>query len=849
MAEAEAEVGRLVEKLDLVQKVRLLTGASTWRTAAEPAIGLGAMTFSDGPAGVRGEQWDERLTSLVLPSPTALGAAWHPPLAAELGALLAAQARCRGVDAVLAPTLNLHRSPLGGRHFECFSEDPLLAGALGAAVVRGLQGAGVAAAAKHFVANDAEAERLTVDVRVSERVLREVYLAPFEAAVEAGVWLVMPAYNRVNGTTMSASPLLADPLKAEWGFDGVTVSDWGAVRSTVEPAAAALDLAMPGPGGPWGEALVDAVRDGRVPQAAVDDKVRRLLRLAHRVGALGAGRPAPPGPSAPAGPNTQPDATAARAGRQPAARALLRRAASAGTVLLRNTGALPLDPAGIRTLAVIGRHAASPRTQGGGSAEVFPDRVVTPLDGIRAALPPAARVLHEPGPGLGAAPAPLDGRLARDPDTAEPGVRLRVLDAAGRVLHSEHRLCGRILEPPVPPGARTVELSARLTPRPSGEWTFAVAGFGRMSLTVDGVPLVDGTFPRETDDPTGVHVRPPRRTGRLALAAGRPVTVVARRELAEDTGRATILSAAPPPVDDTAALAAAVAAARAADAAVVVVGTTEESESEGLDRDGLELPGRQDELVRAVLAVQPRTVVCVNSGGPVALPWHTAAAALLLTWFPGGEGGHALADVLFGRTEPGGRLPTTWGAALADVPVHTTRPSPPGVLAYAEGLHIGYRAWLRSPAAPAYWFGHGLGYTTWAYEALSTAGGAAADGAAGTAEGVRTEATRAEEARAEEAVVRVRVRNTGPRPGREVVQLYLARPGSAVERPVRWLAGFAEAIAAPGETVTVRIPVAGRALRHWSSDERRWRVEPGVFTVLVGRSAGDIRLRGELTAR
>ncbi|GHJ38027.1 glycoside hydrolase family 3 C-terminal domain-containing protein [Streptomyces sp. TS71-3] len=874
-AEPEQLLERLLEKLDLTQKVALLTGATTWRTAPEPSIGLAEMTFSDGPAGVRGEEWDERRTSVLLPSPTALAATWHPPLATELGALLAAEARRKGVDAVLAPTLNLHRSPLGGRHFECFSEDPLLTGAIGAALVRGLQDAGVAATAKHFVANDSEADRLTVDVRVPERVLREVYLAPFEAAVEAGVWLVMSAYNRVNGTTMSASPLLADPLKQEWGFDGVAVSDWGAVRSTAGPAAAALDLAMPGPEGPWGDALATAVRDGRVPEEAVDEKVRRLLRLARRVGALGALRPtggeaahmaagtapvtrpvvAPnPATTAPTATATTPDAAAPEAapeapapeppapeaparpatpGAHAPVRALLRRAASAGTVLLRNTGLLPLDPAGIRALAVIGRHAASPRAQGGGSAEVFPDRVVAPLDGIRSALPAATCIVHAPGPELGAPPAPLDGTLARDPLTGGPGVRLRVLDAAGRALFSEHRLSGRILEPHLVPGARTVELSARCTPLRAGEWTFGVAGFGRMTLTVDGVPLVDGDFPRETDDPSQVHVRPPRQQGRIALAAGRPVTVVARRELAEDTGRATVLSAAPPPADDTAALDAAVCAARRADAAVLVVGTTEESEAEGRDRTGLDLPGRQDELVRAVLEAQPRTVVCVNSGGPLALPWHAAAPALMLTWFPGGEGGHALADVLFGRVEPGGRLPTTWGTALADVPVHGTRPSPGGVLAYTEGLHIGHRAWLRSKAAPAYWFGHGLGYTTWAYEALVTPDGPVADGTQARVP-VR---------------VRVRVRNTGRRAGREVVQVYLARHGSAVERPVRWLAGFTEVTAAPGEAVTAEVPVPHRALRHWSQEEQGWRVEPGTFTVLVGRSAGDILLRGELVVR
>ncbi|HEY0641743.1 MAG TPA: glycoside hydrolase family 3 N-terminal domain-containing protein, partial [Pseudonocardiaceae bacterium] len=280
---AEDDLGRLAP----ADKVRLLTGATAWRLHEEPSIGLRAIVTSDGPAGVRGERWDERDTSLLLPSPTAVAATWDEDLARRLGAVLAAEARRKGVDVVLAPTLNLHRSPLGGRHFECYSEDPLLTARIGAAMIRGIQSGGVAATAKHYVANDSETERLTLDVRVGERALREVYLAPFAAAVEAGVWVVMSAYNGVNGATMSESPLLAEPLKGEWGFDGVVVTDWHALRSCETSALAAQDLAMPGPGSPWVDGLEAAVRAGRVPESAVDEKVRRILRLARRVGALG----------------------------------------------------------------------------------------------------------------------------------------------------------------------------------------------------------------------------------------------------------------------------------------------------------------------------------------------------------------------------------------------------------------------------------------------------------------------------------------------------------------------------------------------------------------------------------
>ncbi|MEV0095860.1 glycoside hydrolase family 3 C-terminal domain-containing protein [Streptomyces sp. NPDC050738] len=801
----DEEIARLVEKLGLVQKVRLLTGATTWRTHPEQAVGLGELVASDGPAGVRGEAWDERRTSALLPSASALGAMWDEAMAERLGGLLAQEARRKGVHIVLAPTLNLHRSPLGGRHFECLSEDPELAGRTGAALVRGIQAHGVAATAKHYVANDAETDRLTVDVRVGERALREVYLAPFEAAVEAGVWAVMSGYNGVNGSTMTANPLLAEPLKGEWGFDGLVVSDWGAVRTTVETALAAQDLAMPGPEGVWGERLQRAVECGEVPVEAIDDKVARLLRLAARVGALGEPELAPP--PVPVRP-----------------RRLLREAVAAGSVLLRNEGVLPFSTAELGTIAVIGVHATQPRSQGGGSAGVFPTRVVTPLEGIRAKLRGRARVVHVPGPSAGTEPLPLDTSRCVDPRTGDPGVLLRVLDAGGRELYGEHRESGRLLEPTLVPGAHTVEISALLRPDTGGEWTFGIGGFGTLRLTVDGHTLIDDDFPRLTDDPAVVHVAPPCHYGRTSLTRGHAVHVVARRELAPDTGRATLVTAAPPAPDPAAALAEAVAAARDADAVVVVVGTTEGSESEGYDRTSLALPGHQDALVAAVAAANPRTVAVVNAGGPVELPWREETGAVLLTWFPGQEAGAGLADVLFGEAEPGGRLPTTWGARLGDVPVSRTLPED-GVLTYEEGLHIGHRAWLRSGGRPAYWFGHGLGYTTWEYEALDV-----------------PRATRP----AESFAVRVRLRNTGRRTGKEVVQVYLARPESQVERPVRWLAGYASVECAPGETVTAEVTVPGRALRHWSPDEQGWRTESGVYRVCAGRSAADLPLGADI---
>ncbi|MBM9437521.1 glycoside hydrolase family 3 C-terminal domain-containing protein [Actinacidiphila bryophytorum] len=842
----DGQIDALVARLDLPARIRLLSGAGTFRTQREPALGLREMGVSDGPAGVRGEKWDERDTALLLPSATALAATWDEDLVTALGGLLAAEARRKGIHILLAPTLNLHRTPAAGRHFECYAEDPLLTGRTAAAYIRGVQAGGVAATAKHYVANDSETDRLTLDARVDERTLYEVYLAPFEAAVRAGVWVVMSAYNRVNGVTMSESPLLDEPLKGSWGFDGVVVSDWGAVRSTEGAAGASQDLAMPGPHPLWGEPLVAAVREGRVPVAAIDDKVLRLLRLAARVGALDGFPPPPPAP-APADP-----------------RGLLRRAVAAGCVLLRNEGGLlPLSPApgaspgaapysapggtagglpgadtggavpavepprAVRRLAVIGPNAAAARVQGGGSAGVFPAAVVSPLDGIREALSgTGTEVVYAEGVTLDTRPTPLHPGNSRNPRTGEPGVLVRYLAADGTEVCAEHRLSGRILEPgDAPELARTaaaVEVSALVAVTVPGEWRFAVVGLGAVTLHADGEPLIDTHVAAESDDPTYVHVAPSFRTAVRKVAPGEPLHLVATRELAPEQGLAVALAADPPRADEDQALAEAVACARGADAAVVVVGTTDEIESEGFDRPSLALPGRQDELVAAVAAANPRTVVIVNSGGPVELPWRESAPAVLLCWFPGQEAGHGLADVLFGRAEPGGRLPTTWAAAAEGAPLPATAPSA-GVLDYAEGPYLGHRAWRRAGAAPAYWFGHGLGYTTWEYESLTVR--AASQG----------------------ALALVSVRNTGARPGREVVQVYLTTGPDDHDDGTLRLAGYAAVHAAPGESVVAEVPIEPRTLERWSPGDAGWVPRPHPYTFHAGPSAAHHPLTAPLT--
>lgn len=811
----EERLRALVAELTLDEKIRLLTGRDFWTTHPIERIGLRAMTLSDGPSGVRGPVWDERSSSLNLPSATALAATWDPDIAWRYGAAAAAEARRKGVDVVLGPTINLHRTPTNGRHFEAFSEDPILTARLAAAYVRGVQENGIAATPKHYIANDFEEERYTVDVRVDERPLRELYLRAFEDAVcEARAWAVMSSYNAINGVTATENDLLHAPLNTEWGFDGVVVSDWTAVRSVAPSALADQDLEMPAPG-VWPAALAQAVRDGEVPEAAIDRKVVRILGLAARVGALRGF-----------------DAVQAAPVHREDGPAFAREAAAEGMVLLRNTGVLPLEEPDAR-IAVIGDSAVRARTQGGGSATVVPERVVSPLDGLKRALPQAT-IDYRVGALVqrGVAELPLE-RIA-NPATGEPGALVRFLDADGEEIFREDRRATSLVwfggDAPVE-RTETLELHTIYTPAETGRIRlgFGSVGLGRVYL--DGALVHEADVEAEGTDLGAALLLPPSSTVEAETVAGRPidVRVTLRRRGADGALGGTMglnVGWEPAETDARALIDEAVQAAAAADIAVVVVGTDAKVESEGFDRETLALPGHQDELVAAVARANPRTVVVVNSGAPVLMPWRDDVAAVLLGWFGGQEFGDALADVLTGAAEPGGRLTTTWPADERDVPIlHADVRD--GIVRYDEGVHIGYRAWLRSGAEPAYPFGAGQGYTSWRIDDARIEG----SGVIGLGD---------------EATLAVTLTNTGRRPGKHVVQAYARRDASAVDRPATWLVGFAAVRAEAGEQAVARITVRARDLAHWDGT---WQLEPGAFAIDIGSHVGDRAHTLELVAR
>jgi beta-glucosidase len=777
----------LVSQLSLERKAELTAGASLWWTNAAPEIGLEPVKVSDGPHGVRGERFDERDVASCTPCGTALAASWDPGLVSRVGALVGEEARGRGIHVVLGPTVNIHRSPLGGRGFECYSEDPLLNGSIAAGWIAGIQSRGVAATPKHFVCNDAETSRTTVDCIVEERALREIYLVPFELAAKAGAWAVMTGYNRVNGAYINRA-LVTEILKDEWQWDGLALSDWFALGDTVGWANGGLDLEMPGPARLFGSPLLDAVRRGEVDESTLDDKVSRLLTLAARVGRLN-GSVTPPAPRqvAPAGDT-------------------LVEAAAAGFVLLKNDASLlPLEP--VQKLAVIGPNAHDPAYQGGGSAHVNMRDVPTPLEAIRSAF--SAEITHEPGdmprltlPGLHLL---VDGL---DLEYFLPGE----LEAAARETRDASAFIWQEDLPGIGPQSRgLVRVSTTLTPEESGAYLFSVRGSSDCRLRVGGRDIAAFTpGPDERGDGALFSLVDAR--GEATLTAGEPVLVEVETALYPDALNGLTLGCLPPqpadPIDRAA------RAARDADAVVLIVGTSEDVERESDDRKTTALPGAQEELIRRVLEANPATVVVVNAASAVDMAWARDASTVLYAWYPGEAFGPALVDVLTGAREPSGRLPITIARAHEDYAAWNTTPVD-GRLEYPESVFVGYRHFDAHELEPEFCFGHGLGYGEWAYDAVRVDG----------------------------LSVEVDVRNAGDRPAKEIVQLYVAAAEARIPRPPRELRAFAPVTLEPGETTTVSFELDERAFAYWDSG---WRADPGRYRILVGRSSRDIRLSEEI---
>ncbi len=798
-AEVEKRVDALLGRMTLEEKIEIIGGENTFYTHAFPQLGIPSLKMSDGPLGVH----DYGPTS-AYPGGIALAASWDVELAKRVGATMGQDARARGVNIILAPGMNIYRAPMNGRNFEYFGEDPFLASRMAVSVIEGIQEQGVIATAKHFVANNEEYGRLEVGSDVDERTLREIYLPAFEASVrEAKVGAVMDAYNPVNGMFMTQNGYLNNEiLKKEWGFDGILMSDWGATHDGVAAANGGLDLEMPNAAYMYKDTLIPAVKDGKITAATIDDKVRRILRKAIEFGFFDR-------------PQTIPDIPLlSQEGRQVALQE-----AREGMVLLKNAGnLLPLDKSKVKTIAVIGPDAYPAVIGGGGSSLTKPFNSVSYLEGISDYLGTTAKVLY-------AVDVPALEEVFEDSNfiTAPAGsgglkgeyFNNQNLEGTPALVRTDSHIDFHWGDGSYTANAPVDHFSARWTgyfvPSKSGDYTFYTNSDDGVRLYLDDERVIDdwqrhaetvNSFVRHLEArPYKIKLEYFEMVGTATVGFG-----VSMTELA--VGRETR------------------ALAKNADAVILCVGFDPSNETEGADRT-FQLPAGQDELIRQITSVNKNTIVVLTAGGSVDMTrWIDTVPGLIHAWYPGQEGGTALAQMLFGDYSPSGKLPASFERRWEDNAAFNSYYPAKGAkrVRYSEGVFIGYRHFDRSAVKPLFAFGYGLSYTTFAYSNLAV-----------TPRGGSLN---------EPVTVSFDVTNTGTREGAEVAELYVGDPHASVPRPVKELKGFARVILKPRETRRVKIQLDRRSFSFYDVNKKDWNAEPGEFFLLVGASSDDIRLTG-----
>ncbi|KJZ21234.1 beta-glucosidase [Loktanella sp. S4079] len=799
----------LVDQMTLEEQVSLLAGEDLWSVNAIARLDVGKIRVTDGPNGARGGgDWFGGVTAAAFPVGIAMGATWNPDLAYEVGAALAQETKSKCAHVLLAPTINIHRSVTNGRNFECFAEDPELTAKLTVPYIRGLQDNGIAATPKHYAGNESEIQRTTMNSEIDERSLREVYLRPFEAAVkDANTWAMMSSYNRLNTQYTSENEwLLSDVLRDDWGYDGIVMSDWFGSHSTAETVNAGLDLEMPGPTRDRGDKLVAAVQEGKVAPDTVRTRALNMLHLMDRTGAL-----------------TDKTPYNERSVDLPETRALIRRAGAEAAVLLKNENLLPLStPSG--KIAVIGPNAAEAQIMGGGSSYINAHYRVSPLQALQDRFG-AENIVHAPG----CQNHRWEPLFIGDVDVAYFDNATCAGDpvATETLGQTQTFWMPPIGEGKVNPTGFSARISWKYTATTTGMHRFGLHATGPSKLYVDGTLVVNAadnwtrgrTFFEEGCDEI---------TADYALTAGETYAVTvefaARKSAMLDLSAFRAGIGVPLGVE---AIEQAVNAAKAADTAIIFAGRSGEWDTEGSDLQDIMLPGAQDALIAAVLAANPNTVVVLQTGGPVEMPWINEAKAVLQAWYPGQEAGNAICDVLFGDTEPGGRLPQTFPVKWQDNPTWSQDPEIyPGLdgkTRYEEGVFIGYRHYDRHGITPMFPFGHGLGYTSFALSDCH---------AEHNGDGTR---------------VNARLTNTGKRQGTTVVQLYIGDTSASVPRPIKELKTFAKIALAPGETRDFTLDLSGRDFAFFDVDTGVWRVEEGEFEIHLGFSATDIACTTKIT--
>ncbi|USW58805.1 Putative glycoside hydrolase, family 3, glycoside hydrolase family 3 domain, immunoglobulin [Septoria linicola] len=818
------DVEDVLSQLTTQEKVSLLSGTDFWHLAGVSRLGIPAIRTSDGPNGVRGTKFFNGVPAACLPCGTALGATWDVDLVREGGELMGREAIAKGASVLLGPTVNMQRSPLGGRGFESYSEDPVLAGNLAAASVAGIQSTGVAATLKHFVCNDLEDKRMSSNSIVSQRALREVYLMPFQIAQrDAKPWAYMTSYNLVNGTHASENPkLLQDILRSEWGFDGLVMSDWFGVYSTTEAIKAGLDLEMPGPPSLRGPQIDLALRCGKLLSHHLDARVTEVLKLIKKLLPL----------------NIEENAEESTVD-SPETAALLRSIAANSIVLNKNEGGiLPFKKE--KTTAVIGPNAAYAAFSGGGSASLLPYYAVTPADGIKAKVESAEYA-------LGASAwkrLPLLSRVSKTKDN-RTGLIMKVYLEPPNTGKERHAIDELLIKdtsillfdyknPQLNTHLFYSDIDTTFTPDETAEYEFSCSVAGTAQVFVDGKLVVDNKTKQTPGDSffgVGTH----EEIGSINLEAGKTYdvhvefgslpTLTYKKEGVTAFGAGGIRLGLHRKLDQKIEMQRAVELAKKVDQVVLVAGLNSDWESEGYDRSHMDLPPGSDELIEAVLAANPNTAVVIQSGTPVTMPWADKANALVQAWYGGNETGNAIADVVFGDINPSGKLSLSFPKRNEDNPAFLNYTSDDNRVVYGEGVYVGYKFYEKTKKEVLFPFGHGLSYTSFELKDLQVSADAESD----------------------EVVITVQVTNTGKVAGAEVVQVYVAPQTPSINRPSKELKGFAKVFVEAGETKSAEVKISKKyATSFYHEGKDAWLSEKGRYTVLVGNSSASTPLSGEI---
>ena len=801
-----SRIDDLLSQMTIEEKISMLAGADLWHSMAVPRLGIPPFKTTDGPNGARGAFGNLASPSVATPVGIALGATWNPALVEKVGNVLADELEAKGAHILLAPTVNIHRTPIAGRNFECYSEDPFLSGILASAYIKGIQEKGRGACIKHFVANDQEYERFSISSEVDERTLREIYLEPFRIAIRnSKPWAVMSAYNRVNGTYACENDhTLNEILKGEWGFDGIVMSDWFGTYDRDVPNGG-LDLEMPGAARWMSEEYVKrALDDGPLTEEALDGKIRRLLRVLEKAGLF-----------------DLPQLPRERGEDKPEHRKIIRQAAREAIVLLKNDGTLPLKK--VKSIAVIGPYADAAQILGGGSSSVTPHYVVTPFGGIKNR---AGKIKVETTPGCHiykTLPAPAPETLSTEDGRA--GLSIRIFNGtefSGEPVYSEvtPRVQYGWFDKSVPNANQecfSMLMEGFFTPKESGTHTLALAGVGWGKLHFDGKLLIDHSH----DSDMGQQL-----IKEIKLKGGKSYPIkIEYYWKGNPRWRSVSLGHQPPQPKNM--IAEAVKLAKRSDVVILVASLNGEWETEGADRVDMKLPGAQNELIERVTKANKNTIVVLNVGSAVEMPWIEKVPVVVQLWYDSQEQGNALADILFGDESPSGKLPTTFPVRLEDNPAYINYPGENGKVRYGEGIFVGYRYYDKKKIAPLFPFGHGLSYTTFQYSNLKL-----------NAKSVTPD---------QSLKVKVDITNAGKVAGKEIVQLYVRDVKSTFARPEKELKAFEKVELKPKQTKTITFTLDREAFWYFDTAKNAWATEPGEFEILVGASSRDIRLRAVLT--